>query len=84
MTRPDYFDDAELTWAALGLLTYLRIELQEGDDSDKLGLMRQGAYHWHPDDKGDFDGAWDCLAALGYIEGDGERWWLTAMGRTNG
>jgi len=67
-----YWTDQTLSWAAVGLMAYCeRMSITRIEETDLPGFIR-GAYHFHPNDKGDLDIAVDQLISNGYLQYDGD------------
>jgi len=81
-----YMHDPDLSWGAVGLLTYLLDNQLDGFDNIDALTLNRAAYHWHPNDRGDFEVAWDELIATGYLYSspEGERWWINDAAACHG
>lgn len=72
MADATFWTDQALSWGALGLMAYFeRMNITRIEDSELPSFLR-GAYHHHPDDKGDLDYSIDVLLSLGYLQFDGD------------
>lgn len=70
MENLPFWTDQTLSWAAVGLMAYCeRMSITRIEDADLPSFLR-GAYHFHPNDRGDLDIAVDTLIAQGYLQYD--------------